>query len=232
MINRTWTTIDGRDAFNISVAGDGKESVEAEAKLALARAVSEVEKAGFAKAHIVRSRLFALDSATRQAASDVRRATLRGGSSSFVDAERMPRGSRVIMELTAVSPLAAEAKKTVREYEPVIAPPMFVTLDGLVFLSGNTDESATFETQLDAIRHKIDASLTVAGTHISKAVVISAFMSKKVNVVDGRKAIAARFAAAGCPINLTTVEGYSAATKRIEIEVTAAKVGPMMHKAM
>ncbi len=225
MINRTWTTIDGRDAFNISVAGDGKESVEAEAKLALARAVSEVEKAGFAKAHIVRSRLFALDSATRQAASDVRRATLvgdlRGGSSSFVDAERMPRGSRVIMELTAVSPLAAEAKKTVREYEPVIAPPMFVTLDGLVFLSGNTDESATFETQLDAIRHKIDASLTVAGTHISKAVVISAFMSKKVNVVDGRKAIAARFAAAGCPINLTTVEGYSAATKRIEIEVTA-----------
>ncbi len=225
MINRTWTTIDGRDAFNISVAGDGKESVEAEAKLALARAVSEVEKAGFAKAHIVRSRLFALDSATRQAASDVRRATLvgdlRGGSSSFVDAERMPRGSRVIMELTAVSPLAAEAKKTVREYEPVIAPPMFVTLDGLVFLSGNTDESATFETQLDAIRHKIDASLAVAGTHISKAVVISAFMSKKVNVVDGRKAIAARFAAAGCPINLTTVEGYSAATKRIEIEVTA-----------
>ena len=225
MINRTWTTIDGRDAFNISVAGDGKESVEAEAKLALARAVSEVEKAGFAKAHIVRSRLFALDSATRQAASDVRRATLvgdlRGGSSSFVDAERMPRGSRVIMELTAVGPLAAEAKKTVREYEPVIAPPMFVTLDGLVFLSGNTDESATFETQLDAIRHKIDASLAVAGTHISKAVVISAFMSKKVNVVDGRKAIAARFAAAGCPINLTTVEGYSAATKRIEIEVTA-----------
>ena len=225
MIYRTWTSIDNRDAFHIAVSGDGKESVESEARMALARAVSEVEKAGFAKTHVVRSRLFAIDSAARQAASDVRRATLvgdlRGGSSSFVDTERMPRGSRVIMEITAVKPLAEGAKKTVQEYEPAISPPMFATLDGLVFLSGNTDESATLAAQVDAIRQKIDKSLAVAGTDLSKAVVISAFMSKAADTAAGRKLIAERFSEATCPITLTTVEGYSAATKLIEIEVTA-----------
>ena len=225
MIYRTWTTIDKRDAFSISVAGEATGSVEAESEIALARAVSEVEHAGFAKSHVVRSRLFALDSGVRQKASDVRRASLvgalRGGSSSFIDKERLPKGSRVIMELTAVKPLSASGSKVVREYDPPIAPPMFVTLDGLVFLSGNTDESATFEAQLGVIRGKVDASLTAAGTDLSKAVVISAFLSKKVDVKTARAAIAARFSEASCAVALTTVEGYSAATKLIEIEVTA-----------
>ncbi len=225
MIYRTWTTIDKRDAFSISVAGDGTGSVEAEAEIALARAVSEVEAAGLSRGHVVRSRLYALDSVARQKASDIRRASLvgplRGGSSSFIDKERLPKGSRVIMELTAVRPLDSGAKKVIREYEPPLAPPMFVTLDGIVFLSGNTDESATFEAQLNAIRGKVDSSLTAAGTDLSKALVISAFMSKKVNIDAGRKAIAAKFGEAQCPITVTTVEGYSAGAKMIEIEVTA-----------
>lgn len=225
MIYRTWTTIDGREAFQATVAGNGTETVESESKLALARALVEIEKAGFARAHVVRSRLYAQDGAARQAASDVRRATLvgdlRSGSASFVDAERLPKNARVIMEVTALKPRDAGAKKIVREYEPVIAPPMFVALDGLVFLSGNTDESATFEAQLDAIRRKIDASLATAGTDLSKAIVVSAFVSKKVKIAEARAAIAARFAEVPCPIAITSVEGYSAVAKLVEVEVTA-----------
>lgn len=225
MIYRNWTTIDGREAIQVTVAGNGTETVDSESKLALARSLVEIEKAGFKRGEVVRSRLFAADSAARQAASDVRRAMLvgdlRSSSSSFVDTERLAKPARVIMEVTAVHPLNAGAAKTVREYEPVISPPMFVTLDGLVFLSGNTDESATFEAQVEAIRAKIDASLGVAGTDLSKAVVVSAFVSKKVDAATARKAIAARFSEAPCSITLTTVEGYSAATKLVEIEVTA-----------
>ncbi len=225
MIYRNWTTIDGREALQVMVAGNGTETVDSESKLALARSLVEIEKAGFKRGEVVRSRLFAMDSAARQAASDVRRAMLvgdlRSSSSSFVDTERLSKPARVIMEVTAVHPLNAGATKTVREYEPVISPPMFVTLDGLVFLSGNTDESATFEAQVEAIRAKIDKALDIAGTDLSKAVVVSAFVSKKVDMATARKTIAARLAEAPCPINLTSVEGYSAATKLVEIEVTA-----------
>ena len=222
---RTWNSIDGRDALTVTVGGDGAGTVEQEAQAALDRTISEIVKAGLTRSQVVRGRLYALDRTSRQEASDIRRATLVGplrcGTSSFIDTERLPKGCRVIMEVTAIKPRDPTAQKVVREYEPVIAPPMFATLDGLVFLSGNTDESATFEAQLGAIRGKIDASLKAAGTDISKAVAVSAFMSKTIDIHAGRKAIAAALSGATCPIVLTTVEGYSAPTKLIEIEVTA-----------
>jgi enamine deaminase RidA (YjgF/YER057c/UK114 family) len=205
--------------------GDGAGSIEEESRAALTRAIAEVERAGFSREMVARSRLFARDTPARQGASDVRRATLvgdlRGGSSSFSDAERLPKGSRVIMELTAIRPLSAGAKKVVREYDPPIAPPMFATFDGLVILSGNTDVSETFEAQLDVIRGKVDASLKTAGSSLDKAVALSAFMSRKVDFDKGRKTILEKFAPAKCPLVLTTVEGYSAPEKLIEIEVTA-----------
>jgi enamine deaminase RidA (YjgF/YER057c/UK114 family) len=225
MIYRTWSTIDGREAFFIGVVGDGAGSIEQESDAALTRAISEVERAGFTREMVVRSRLFARDTATRQGASDVRRAMLvgdlRGGSSSFSDAERLPKGSRCIMELTAIKPQSSGAKKAVREYDPPIAPPMFATFDGLVILSGNTDVSDTFEAQLDVIRGKVDSSLKAAGSSLDKAVAISAFMSRKVEYAKGSKQVKDKFSPAKCPIVFTTVEGYSSPEKLIEIEVTA-----------
>ncbi|MBX9740239.1 MAG: hypothetical protein K2X62_09215 [Beijerinckiaceae bacterium] len=228
MIARDWSSLAGRDMFNVSVTGDGQGAPEEETGRVIARAIAEIEAAGFSREHIVRSRLFAQDKDMRTRASDCRRALLvgplRGSSSSFCDAERLPGHARMSLDLAAIRPRDPHARKVVREYEPAIAPPMFVALDKLVFLSGLTDTMEHLGDQIPAIAQAIRHSLKQAGSKISAAKRVSVFLAK---AEDPRKAlamIAAEFPDLPCPITLTTVDGYSAPEKRIEIEVTAAVI--------
>ncbi|MDB5651449.1 MAG: hypothetical protein JWL62_2969 [Hyphomicrobiales bacterium] len=226
MIERQWSSLGARDLFHVSVSGHAEGSLEDETDRAIATAIAEIEAAGFSSGHIVRSRLFARDREARSRASDRRRAllvgTLRGSSSSFCDAERLSPDARMSIDLVAMRPRHGEARKIVREYEPAIAPPMFVMLDGLVFLSGITDITPGLPMQIDTIRNSVERSLRQAGTHLGAARLMSVFLAKGEDPQHARALIDAAFGTIACPFTLSSVEAYSAPQKRIEIEVTAA----------
>jgi hypothetical protein len=102
----------------------------------------------------------------------------------------------------------ADAQKLVREYEPQIAPPMFVTLDGMAYLSGVTDMSDDFDAQLVCIRDTIKQSVQLAGGDVGAIVNIDAHISRAVNVDHAWRAIGSLFPA------------YSAPQKLVELETT------------
>jgi len=226
MFSTEWTRIDGRDLFTLSLIGAADGSVEEETAQLIDQGLEIIREEGLDKRHIVRSRLFTDSRANRQLASDVRRATLvgplRGSSSSFFDARRLPEDGRVRLDLSVLVPRDPRAVKSVVDYDPVIAPPRYVTLDGLVFLSGITDTTEGLSAQVPAIRQAIDLSLKMAGSQVSRAKVMSVFVDREQDPREALVLLDRYFA--DCPVTpfLTQVGGYSAPEKRIEIEISAS----------
>jgi len=225
LIVRNWTFAGTRELFEISVSGEPAGSVEVETKAAIALGFRVLKEAGFAPEHIVRSRLWARDAEARRCASDTRRTELagllRGASASFCHAERLPENSTMMIDLMALRTNAAADSKIIREYEPPIVPPQFVVLDGMVFLSGNTDQSPTFAEQLRTIRGKIEDGLRNAGASRDQMMQVCVFLSTSLDPRTARGQIAAEFGELSCPLEVTSVSGFSAPEKLVEIEVTA-----------
>ena len=215
IVFREWAEIAGAETFRVIVAG--ARSVEAAALFA--RAFDEIGKSGLGATQIVRSRVWARDSALRQDASNARLVALAGdrraSSASFIAPEFMAEGTDVAVDVVA---MAGDGAKEIREYEPRISPPMFVRFGGLVFLSGNTDISASFDAQLGNICGNIAKSLAEAGAAWGDIVNVDAYLSRKVAWADVGKGLRARFPV---PVKVVNVEGFSAPEKLIEIEVTA-----------
>lgn len=223
-VSRFWHSARGRDLLEVSVAAGGQGDVAQQSRAAIERALAEVAAAGLRSEHIVRSRIWARDAAARTAASDLRRALLagdkRGASASFFDAERFAADGDMIIDIIALRAPAA-ACKTIAEYAPPIAPPLFVALDGMVFLSGNTDVSPAFADQIQRIGDKIDRTLAKTGATWPQVVTLTAFLAKSVDPAVARADIAGRFPGLACPLDIRTLDGFSAPEKLIEIETTA-----------
>lgn len=217
----TISNLAGREHVHVAVYGRAAASVGDESRRAMEEALNLLERAGAPGDHLVRSRLFARDAQTRRTASDMRLEVLadsrRASSSSYIDPARLPEGASMAIELVGRRS-AAGAVKSVREYEPRIAPPMFVALDGVIYVSGVTDVTDGFDAQLANIRVAVEQSLSAAGaTRIEH---IAAHISRKVSLDHAWGAITRAFPA-DVTFTLSQVDGYSAAEKLVEIETTA-----------
>jgi len=225
MISRVWVLHEGRELLKVSVNGVANGDVEGESREAMESALSALIEAGFHDDHIVRSRLYARDAEARQLASNARLSMLgghrRAASSSYIDPERLPMGSSIAVDLVAQRVHRPEVSKQVAEYDPIIAPPMYVALDGMVFFSGNTDTSPEFEQQLENIRAKIDACLTAAGTDWSRLFDFTAHVSKTIGPRRAARGLATYFPEVAS-VTISSVIGYSAPEKLVEIEVAAS----------
>ena len=214
----------GREHLHVTVFGGSAASATDDVRAALEEAVEIVKADGFDPRHIVRSRIFARDRALRQIAGDLRlevlAGALRGASSSYIDPDRLPGGAALRVDLVALR-APSGAMKRVHEYDPVIAPPMFATLDGMVYLSGMTDTSPGFEAQLARIAGKIAAGLSQAGTTHEHVVAVNAFVARSVNMDDALASVTEVFPRFDGPLTLSPVEGFTTPEKRIEIETTA-----------
>lgn len=222
MIHATRHIFAGREFLSVSASGHGGADVQQESRSAIGAALEAIVQAGFETQYLVRSRLFARDAHARRMASDARleclAGPLRSASSSYVDARRLPAGSNMSIDLLAMR-ASSGAVKHVREYAPQIAPPMFVTLDGMAFLSGVTDMSEQFEEQLACIRNIIHNSIEQAGGSPSGIVNIDAHVSRTIDADRAWDAIRV-FSPAHARISLTQVDGYSAPQKLAELEAT------------
>ena len=125
-----------------------------------------------------------------------------------------------MIDLAALRPTAG-AIKAVVEYVPAITPPAFVTLDGMVFLSGNTDRSPGLEAQVAAIADNIRSSLAQARSSCAEIVTLSAYLAETENPAAAHAAIRRALPDLNCPVPIATVRGFSAPDKLLEIEIDA-----------
>ena len=217
------TNLGGREHLLVSLTGSGG-SVADEARRAMTDGLALIEASGFSTAHLVRSRLFARDANARRLASDVRvemlKGALRSASSSYIDPSRLPGAANVSIDLVAVRALTHE-QKVAREYEPAIAPPMFVAVGNMIYVSGCTDVSERFDAQIANIRSYIARNLEAAGAGWDNVVGVSAHVSRKIDAGEAWLKLNALFPDLRGPLSMSPVDGYSGPEKLIEIEATA-----------
>ncbi|HEY7385128.1 MAG TPA: Rid family hydrolase [Beijerinckiaceae bacterium] len=225
MIAHDWRVAHGRELFRVTAVGRRAASIEIETAACLDAAFAAIREAGLPLEHIVRSRLWARDAEARRRASDTRRAMLadrlRGASASLIAPTRLSDDASMAIDLIVLRAGAPATEKTIAEYDPPIAPPEYVALDGMVFLSGNTSTAPGFDTQLARIHDQIHASLGKAGATWSSVVHVSAFVSGTLDQDGTRRQIRDRFPKLACPFEVASVGGFSAPEKLVEIEVTA-----------
>lgn len=218
------TNLGGREHLVISVTGSGGGSIADEARHAMRSAFNLIEDAGFSTVNIVRSRIFARDANARRIASDLRvemlKGALRAASSSYIDPARLPDAANVAVDFIAAR-APAETQKIAREYEPPIAPPMFVRLGDMIYVSGCTDTSAGFDAQIGNIRTYIARNLDAAGASWSNIIGVNAHVSRKIDLSQAWLKLNGLFPELAGSISLSPVDGYSAPEKLIEIEATA-----------
>jgi enamine deaminase RidA (YjgF/YER057c/UK114 family) len=218
------TNLGGREHLVVNVTGAGGGSIADEARRAMDSAFALIEQSGFPTSSIVRSRIFARDANARRIASDLRvemlKGALRAASSSYIDPARLPEAANVAVDLIAAR-TPAGVQKVTREYEPPIAPPMFVALGDMVYVSGCTDTSDGFDAQIANVRCYIARNLDAAGAKWTDVTGVSAHVSRKIDLADAWRKLNGLFPHLAGTMSLSPVDGYSAPEKLIEIEATA-----------
>ena len=125
------------------------------------------------------------------------------------------------LDLLAMRPAHATAAKTLKEYEPTIAPLRYLIYDSVVFLSGVTAVLPDLESQVADIIPRITESLADAGASWEKVVKTSFFLHRSQKIADLKRFFDARVNAAIPRLEYDFVDGYSSEGKLVEIEVTA-----------
>ena len=151
----------GREFIVLSC--EGKEGVAAgeEGWEIFERIDGKLRKMGLSLENTVRTRLWARDRESRNLAGNERTKFLSGkaraASSSYISPSYFDSGAHVALDLLAMSPSRPGAEKRLKEYEPFMAPPRYITYDSIVFLSGVTASPTREGSQLgsDALADQV-----------------------------------------------------------------------------
>jgi enamine deaminase RidA (YjgF/YER057c/UK114 family) len=179
----------------------------------------------------IRTRLWARDREGRDEASRMRVEILSGkrrsASSSFICPPRFESDATVALDLLAMRP--SGSAKSLREYEPPIAPLRYLVWDDLVVLSGVTSEREGLSAQLEQILPAIGGSLAAAGVEWRQVVNVDCFVHRSVSSDPVDAALRSVLGTAQPRVSYAAVDGYSHPAKLCEIEVTASnqsRTGP------
>ena len=217
----------------IAVSGESRPDLPPDeaARDLFARVTTELHVHGFSLDDTVRTRLWGRDRAARDSGSGVRLQVLSGkarsASSSYISPHHFDAAGAVAVDLWAIR---GGTQKTVKEYDPPIVPPRYVTTGGLVFLSGVTWDTGTLDEQLATILPRIDGSLQDAGASWAHVVKLSCFLHRSQTVPALRAGLLKLLGteletrlsgATSVAVEYSLVDGYSTPDKLIEIETTA-----------
>jgi enamine deaminase RidA (YjgF/YER057c/UK114 family) len=172
----------------------------------------------------VYTRLWGRTAADRQAASDERRRLLagkrRGASSSYIAPGHFASEAVVAVDLIAMH--GAAAKKTIVEYEPPIAPPLYVAVDDMVFLSGLCLVEPTLEDAVPKTLAQLGDFMKRAGVGWDNAIEIASYLNRERDTAAYERLLAPAVRD-GVPTELVLVDGHAVPGAHVEIEVTAKR---------
>lgn len=215
----------GKEFVELSAEGKAGLPASAETQEILQRFDLELRQMGLSLEYTVRTRLWAKDRESRNLGSDERVKILSGKarsvSSSYIAPIHFESEAHVALDLLAMRPSRPELQKRLKEYDPPIIPLRYLVFDRIVFLSGVTSTLPALTDQVPDILSRISGSLTDAGSSWQKAVQVSFFLhrSEKLEVLKEsfQKVVKTQI----LQTEYAYVDGYSAAGKLLEIEVTA-----------
>lgn len=217
----------GFEFIELSAESTGGPSADAQARELFARFEAALKPYGLSLADTVRSRLFAVDRASRDEASNVRSEVLSGparaATSSYIAPKLFASKALVGMDLIALR-RGPGMEKVLRENNPVRTPIRYLTCGPLMVLSGQTAVLPNLEIQVTTdILPRITQYLAEAKSGWDKVINVSCYMHESQSVAELR-ALFRRMVPVELPrFEVRFVEGYSAEGKLVEIEVTALR---------
>jgi len=174
----------------------------------------------------VRTRLWGRSAGDREAASNERRRLLvgrrRAASSSYIAPGRFCTPANVAVELIAMEPHRRKGAKEIVEYEPPIAPPLFVEVDEIVFLSGLCLVEPTLAAVVPKTIAQLGDFMSRAGVGWTDAVLISNYVQREHKLADMERLIAPAVHGQ-VRVEYVLVDGHAVAGAHVEIEVTATR---------
>jgi enamine deaminase RidA (YjgF/YER057c/UK114 family) len=180
---------------------------------------------GLSLDNAVRTRLFARDRASRDGGSLARREVFAGrarsASSGLVAPGVLDGDASVALEVILLRPQHAAAAKNLVEYDPPRTPLRYLTYDGLLFTSGETQPGASLAEQVAANLAVHAESLAGAGLSWGNVALISCFLHRGQSVATLRRALAQAAPLADVPLEWELVEGFAGEGRLVEVEVTA-----------
>lgn len=215
----------GREFVVLYAEGESGLSASAQTADLFSRFEQELRRAGLSLENLARTRIWAKDRASRDAASKGRIAALTGkaraASSSFVAPGRFASGALVALDVIAMRPRREDAQRLIVEYSPPQTPIRYLKYDSLAFLSGVTSRGAGLSSQVPDILDRISGSLRDAGSSWSQAA--SAFLCfHRSQSLDSLRELFRRSVPAAIPvIEYANADGYASEGCLLEIEVTA-----------
>lgn len=182
---------------------------------------------GLSIADTVRSRLFATDRASRDAASEVRVAKLSGparaATSSYIAPRLFASNASVAMDLIALRPRAGMGKK-IRENDPPRTPCRWLTVGPLIVFSGQTVVLPTLEAQVTTdILPRLSQYLAEEKSDWSRVAQVTCYLHSSQTADDMRSLFRKMVPVQPPRFEVRFVDGYSAEGKLVEIEVTALR---------
>ncbi len=217
----------GFEFVGLSGESDGRGDAAEQCRNLCSRFADALGRRGLDLSASVRSRLFAPDRASRDAASAVRVEVLSGparcATSSYIAPRRFETGASVAMDLIAVVPRPGLSKR-IRENDPVRTPCRWLTYGPLIVFSGQTAVLPGLETQVTTdILPRITDYLAEEDCGWEDVAEVNCYLHEDESPAFMRD-LYLRFAPA-LPHKFACrpVAGYSAPGKRVEVEVTARK---------
>jgi len=178
-------------------------------------------------ADIVRTRILAASRPARDAGSKIRASRLLNGpgasaSSSYIEPRLFPAGDGVRFEGMALAD--AGDGKVIVKYEDGSPLCRYVATGDLVFNTGVTSTSPTFEEQLANLVPRMAETIRLAGERLGRPVrptSVTAFVDRTVDPGSGAS-LADRLGLSGVPMTIGRCDGFTTVGKLIEVEVDAA----------
>ncbi len=215
----------GREFVALSSEGKAATATQ-EANEIFRRFDQKLRETGLSLDHTVRTRLWGKDRESRNLGSDERVKVLSGkarsASSSYIAPDHFDSNTLVALDLLAMRPSRPGIEKILKEYDPPIVPLRYLVYDSVVFLSGVTAVFSTLKDQLADILPRIAGSLTDAGSSWNKVAKVSFFLPRSQKLELLKELFQKTIKAQPPQMEYAFVDGYSAAGKLIEIEVTAS----------
>ncbi len=215
----------GREFVFLSCEGAGGGTAGDQMEGIFDRFAAELHDDGLSLDRTVRTRLWAVDRKSRDLGSDVRAkynvGQARAATSSYIMPGRFASEALVGLDLAALRPADAAARKILVESTPPRKPVSHLILDSLLVLSGKTVVLPTLAEQLDEILPRIAGILSEAGSGWNNVVNVSCYLHRSQSIESLRKGFAKWVKTPLPRMEIAAVEGYSAEGKLIEIEVTA-----------
>jgi enamine deaminase RidA (YjgF/YER057c/UK114 family) len=215
----------GKEFVELSGEAKPRATVTEEANELFQRFDQALQQTGLSLDNTVRSRLWGRDRESRDQGSNERvkilSAKARSASSSYIAPVHFDSTARVAVDLIAMRPSRSGMQKRLVEYDPPIVPLRYLVCDSIVFLSGVTTVLPTLGEQLENILPRIEDSLRDAGSSWSRVAKVSFYLHRSQNIENLKQLFRRQVSAEVPQLAYEFVDGYSAAGKLCEIEVTA-----------